>query len=388
MRAPSRRRGLQGLAAAAFATAAVLALLPATGQADEPTVVGWWYRDLPLTADPSQAAAVSGQAAGRPVLADLADPISGPSQVPPVTLPPPPVLPPVPLPTIPPDVTIPDPGVDVPTPIPVPAGGLLVANDATGMRGIAAMRFEAPGAGGGVVTLEIAPGSTPSPPINACPALSDWLPGPDQPWSARPAHDCDRISVTGTLSVDGAMMIWELPDTFREADGATYDVLLVPDRSDGTPYQVLFEKPGSDAFTVTSPFPDETVPPDLPLPGDLPPAAGTFSPDGFELPLDPVLPTIPPEEVPTAPTGQSGPLNQLADVLENPTVRRIAAALLVALGAYAYWQSGRAEQRAPRLLGALGGPAAGAVEVLPPAFARHRGIGRFARDRTKPPPRL
>jgi|GEM_PF-6812929 len=391
MSARRSRHGLRVLAVASFLTAGLLALLPATGQAAEPTVVGWWYRDIPLSGSQPEGAAVTGQSTGAPVVASLAGPVARPPQVPP--LPPPPTIPPLPVPTIPPSVTIPDPGGNVPTPIPVPAGGLLVANDSTGARGIAAMRFEAPGAGGATVILKLAPGSTPSPAINACPALSDWLPGPDQAWSARPAHDCDRMSVSGSLSTDGTTMTWALPDTFQRPDRATYDVLLVPVGSDGTPYQVLFEKPGADAFEVTSPFPEEVLPPELPLLDDVPPPSDTFSPDGFdvggiggEFEGGAFPETTTPEVVQTERTGQTGPLGGLVDVLENPTVRRIATALLVALGAYAYWQSNQAEQRAPRLLGALSGPSnLGAAAVLRPAVVRQRGIGRFARDRTERP---
>ena len=398
-----RRRGLRVIAMASILTAGLLALLPATGQAAEPTMVGWWYRDIPLSGGEPQGAAVTGQSTGAPVVASLAGPVARPPQVPPLpplppptTIPPPPTIPPLPVPTIPPDITIPDPGGNVPTPIPVPAGGLLVANDPTGMRGIAAMRFDAPGAGGATVILKLAPGSTPSPAINACPALSDWLPGPDQAWSARPAHDCDRMSVSGSLSTDGTTMTWALPDTFQRPDSATYDVLLVPVGSDGTPYQVLFDKPGADAFEVTSPFPEEVLPPELPLFDDVSPPIDTFSPDGFDVGgfdvggfdggAFPESSVTTPGVVSTERTGQTGPLGGLVDVLENPTVRRIATAVLVALGAYAYWQSNQVEQRAPRLLGALSGPSnLGAAAALRPAVVRQRGIGRFARDRTERP---
>jgi hypothetical protein len=386
----SRRNALRVLAVASFVTAGLLGLLTTSGQASEPTVVGWWYRDVPGSGAQPQGAAVTGQSTGAPVLASLAGAAARPPQVPPTTVPPPPTVPPLPVPTIPPDVTVPDPGGNVPTPIPVPAGGLLVANDSTGVRGIAAMRFDAPGAGGGVISLKLAPGSTPSPSINACPALSDWLPGPDQAWSARPAHDCDRMSVSSTLSADGTTMTWTLPDTFQRTDRSTYDVLLVPVASDGTPYQVMFERPGADAFEMTSPFPEEVLPPEVPLPDDLPPPFESFSPDGFDFGgSDGTVPETTPGVEPTGPPGQTSPLGRLADVLENPTARRIATALLVALGAYAFWQSNQAEQRAPRLLGALSGPTNLVVgAVAPPAVAHQRGIGRFARDRSERPSRL
>jgi hypothetical protein len=377
-----QRRRLRGLAAVCFAAAGTLGVLPTTSAADEPMVVGWWYRDIPLSdADPN-GAAVHGRSAGAPVLAALTGSPTGPAQVPPL-----------PVPTVPPDVTVPDPGGNVPTPTPTPEGGLLVANDSTGVRGISAMRFDAPGAGGAIVSLRIAPGSTPSSGINACPALSDWLPGPDQEWSARPAHDCERMSVSSTLSADGLTMTWALPDTFQRPDAATYDVLLVPAGGDGTPYQISFEKPDADALTVTSPYPADEPPPEDPVPEGLPPSPAAFSPDGFDLGgLDELGPEVVPG-VPTEHVGSSrepaGALGRLDEALQSPTTRRLATALLIALGAYAYWQSNQADRRAPRLLGALAGPSTVVADaVLPLALTRERGIGRFARHRTARPPRL
>lgn len=374
---------------ASLVTAGVLGVLPTTSGADAPAIVGWWYRDVPLSGADEQGSSVEAQATGAPVLFTAAGRRVGPAQVPP-----PPVLPPVPVPTVPPGVTVPDPGGNVPTPSLAPEGGLLVAKDSTGIRAMAAMRFAASGAGGAIVTLRIAPGSTPSPPIKACPALSDWVAGADQAWSTRPAHDCGRISVSSVLNADQTMMTWALPPHFLRSATSTYDVLLVPYGSDGTPFEVAFEKPGADSFTVTSPFEEELPPLEIPLPEYLPPPADSFSPDGYEFSgtHDPYVSEV----VQTAPTGNvrpparsSGPLNRLVDVLENPTTRRVATALLVALGAYSYWQSNQVEQRAPRLLGALAGPSvAVAGTVARPTATRPRGIGRFSRARTERPPRL
>jgi hypothetical protein len=263
-----------------------------------------------------------------------------------------------------------------------------VANDVTGVRAIAALRFEAPGAGGTVLQLKLATGSVGAANVMACPALSDWQPGPDQPWSDRPAHDCDRISTSPTVGTDGVTVTWELPDTFRAADTADYDVLLVPTPEDSNPFTASFERPGADAFEITSPFPDSTLPPDIPLPDDIPPPIDGFSPDGFDPgalgPVDPVeVPDAPPSTTPPAPSV----LERAVAVLDNPTARRIAAGALIAIGAYTYWQSNQAVQRSPRLLGALSQPSLAAAAATPMA-ARGRGIGRFARDRSHPPIRL
>ncbi|MEO7427944.1 MAG: hypothetical protein ABIY48_01050 [Acidimicrobiales bacterium] len=380
-----RRIALRLLGTSSLLVATALTVLPAGSGAAEPSVVGWWYRDVPL----SEASSVQSQSAGAPVVAQVATSPDSPRQVPP-----PPVLPPAPIPTTPPAVTVPDPGGNAPTPSQAPTGGLLVAADVTGIRAMSALRFVVSDAGGAILRLTIAQGSTPSPGVRACPALSDWQPGPDQPWSTRPAYGCDRVAVSSTLSSDGTTMQWILPDTFKSPDSLFYDVLLVPIGGNGTPFQVAFNKPASDAFTVTSPAPEPEVPTTEALPEDLPPPIDSFSSDGYDLgAVGGSFPGVPVETVQVQPTGDhravaQGPLNRLADALENPTTRRIATLALILLGAYAYWQSGQTVQRAPRLLGALAGGGDGTAASLPPVVAHPRGIGRFARDRHAPPPML
>lgn len=380
-----RRIALRLLGTSSLLIAVALTVMPSGSGAAEPSVVGWWHRDVPL----SEASSVQTQSAGHPVIAQVAASPDAARQVPP-----PPVLPPAPIPTTPPAVTVPDPGGNVPTPSQAPDGGLLVAADVTGVRAMSALRFVVSDAGGAILRLTIAQGSTPSPGVRACPALSDWQPGPDQPWSARPAYDCERVAVSSTLSPDGATMEWTLPDTFKSPDSPFYDVLLVPVGGDGTPFQVAFDKPLSDAFTVTSPAPDPEVATTEQLPDDLPPPIDSFSSDGYDLSaVGGSFPGVPVETVLVQPTGDHraaghDPLNRLADALENPTTRRIATLALVLLGAYAYWQSGQTVQRAPRLLGALAGGGDGAAGSSHPVVAHPRGIGRFVRERSAPPPKL
>lgn len=375
-----RRPLLRLVCTSSLLVASGLVLLPTGSGAQEPVFVGWWHRDVPLTGD------VEGQSVGRPVIAQVQSAPEGSAQ-----LPPPPTLPPAPVPTLPPDVTIPDPDQSVPTPSPAPEGGLLVAADVSGVRAFSALRFDLPDAGGGILRLKIAPGSTPAPAVQACPALSDWLPGPDQAWSRRPAHGCGRLAVTSTLSSDGTALVWELPDSFNDPASDVYDILLLPVLGNGTPFQIAFEKPGSDAFTVTSTQPEPPSFDDVDLDVDLPVIDPGFSSDGFDLggggsfdgnPLDTVV-------VQPAGKGSEGgrsAIDRLGDALENPTTRRLAALGLVLIGAYSYWQSGKTVQRAPRLLGALAGSAP--LGAAPLVAARPRGIGRFARDRSAPPSRL
>lgn len=373
-----RRPLLRLLGTTALLVATGLAVMPAGG-AEEPAGVGWWYRDVPLSGDD-----VQGQSVGSPVIAGITSSSASSSQVPP-----PPVLPPAPVPTIPPSVTVPDPGQNVPTPSAAPSGGLLVAADVSGPRAMSALRFDVPDAGGAVLRLTIATGSTPSPGVRACPALTDWQPGPDQSWSRRPAHDCDRLAVSSSLSPDGTTVSWALPDTFKDPSSRFYDVLLVPLSGDGTPFQVAFDKPGGSSFTVTSAAP-EIEPYDS---GNIDfggPAIDPFyNSDGFDFSVgsEPYSDT-PVETVLIEPTGRQGGaqgLTRLPSALENPAARRVAALMLVLLGGYAYWQSGRSVQRRPHLLGALGEGSVGIAAVAP---ARPRGIGRFSRERPERPPRL
>ncbi len=372
-----RRVLLRMVATGALLAAVVVTVAPTGSGADEPSVVGWWYRDVPLTND-----SVEAQSVGAPVVAHLTNgPASGAQS-----------LPPAPLPTLPPEIAVPDPGVATPTPSQAPDGGLLVAADVTGVRAMSALRFDVADAGSAVLSLVIASGSTPSPGVRACPALSDWLPGPDQPWSARPAHDCDRLAVSSSVSADGTTMTWTLPDTFPRPGSTHYDVLLVPLSGDGTPFQIAFNKPDGSSFEVTSPPRVELPPAEEPLPEDLPPPIEYFSPDGFDFGFvgggpDPDLPVEMVQVRPAAGGSSSNPVERISSALENPTTRRIATVLLVILAGLAYWQSNRTVQRAPRLLGALGG--GGAVgALLGPAPSAPRGIGRFSRVRTERPPRF
>lgn len=373
-----RRPIVRLIGTSALVVGAGLAFLPTGSGAEEPAVVGWWHRDVPLSGDD-----VLAQSGASPVIF-----ASSPSQVPP-----PPTVPPTPV-TLPPDITIPDPGPNVPTPTPVPEGGLLVANDPSGARAISAMRFDLPDAGGGILKLVVAPGSTPSPGIRACPSLSDWQPGPDQAWSRRPAHDCDRIAVSSSQSPDGTTLVFNLPSSFRSPDSSFFDIVLVPTGGDGTPFQTVFAKPGADAFEVTS-----TLVPEEPYDSggfDFDMGSGfddAFGTDGFAYTggdgysFD--SPTATTAIQPTAndrATGTDGTLRRIAGVLENPTSRRIAALALIVIGGYAYWQSGHAVQRAPQLLGSLGG--SGPVPTLARAVSPPRGIGRFNRVRLERPPRL
>lgn len=366
------RRALRLLSVTFVLGALLVTFAPAGSSAEGPMITGWWHRSIPLT----------GQSAGTPVIAQLD---TSAAQVPP-----PPTTPTVPV-TVPPDVTIPDPGQDAPTPDPTPAGGLMVANDPTGPRAMAALRFDAPTAAGGIVTLKVASGSTPAPGVRACPSLSDWQPGPNQGWSRRPAHDCGRVAVASSAAPDGSIT-FDLPADFRAPDAEFFDVLLVPAENDGTPYQTVFEKPDVNALEVTAELPEDEPVDDRDVEVDLPPTGDfdDFYDSGFpsfgdvSSDVRDAQPTVS-----TSPNrGDRGALRGVAGVLESPTARRIAALGLVVLAGYAYWQSGQTTQRAPRLLGSLGGGSSAVTVLAGPPPSSPRGIGRFSRVRSAPPPKL
>lgn len=375
-----RQLMLRTLGTGALLAAGVLVLVPTTSGAEQPSVVAWWYRDVPLSGR------VQGQSAGTPVIAQLA---SSPAQVPtvPVT-----TIPPVAV-TIPPNVTIPDPGTNIPTPNPgVPKDGLYVANDPTGVSAMSALRFDLADAAGGTLRLTIAPGSTPSSSIIACPSLSDWQPGGDQAWSRRPAHDCARLAITSSISADGTTMSWNLPGSFRAPSSDFFDVILMPQGGDGTPFQTTFVKPGDGAFEVTSVLSgggdlgSDGIPADA-VPGTFPSDTFYDSGSGVYVPGTEGTTGVPIELTANQRSTRGSGIGALAGVLENPTTRRMAALMLIVLGGYAYRQSGQVMQRAPMLLGSLGGsgstPVMALASVSPP-----RGIGRFERARKVPPQRL
>jgi hypothetical protein len=386
-----RRRLLRVGAALAIGAASLVALMESSGAAAA-VQSGWWNRDVPLTGTaPAGGQTVTGRSASRPQRAWVQ---ARPSQEPPVL--PPTTLPPAPLPTVPPSVTIPGSPPDAPVPTPTTEGQLVVAGDPFGARAIAALRFDGADAGGATLTLHIATGSTPGPLVRACPTLTAWLPGANQPWPERPADDCARLSITPTVAPDGSTITWDLPQDFKPSGAPTYDVLLLPSTGDGTPFQTTFDKPGEDAFTVTSPPLDELTSTSIesPLPLDVPPGADVFSSDGFAVDSVPygatgvTTPVAPPPE-PVLRTPARAPIAALLSPLESPTTRRVAVVVLLALGAYLYWQSTQSVERAPRLLGALAGPSrVMASAISRPMTDRPRGIGRFQRAREGPSTKL
>lgn len=357
--------------------AGVLVVEPVPVGAGEEQAVGWWQRDVPYEDD---GTASGGGAAGTGTVHARQLP-------PPSTVPPPPVPPPQ-APQSP--VPVPTPPANPPPPAPVPDGGLYVANDSFGASAMSALRFDGTGVGAASLELGFADGSSVLGPVVACPALSDWTPEANGQWHNRPAHDCDRLAITGVPSDDGTTMSWELPQTFKPEGAVVFDVLLLPPRSEGATYSLVFEPPASDAFTVLGlpppPSPPTSVPPpapvtDVPLPGQ---TATGVTPAGIVSGGGAASGSGGDEEV-VLTSGDTGVapvpgLGPLVDAIDDLLSRRVAAGLLLALGAGFVWSSRRPE-RAPRLLGALAGNRVGGAVAGRRASDRPRGVGRFARPR-------
>ncbi len=387
------RRLTRSLAVVLIALAAGIGALPATSGAAGPQAVGWWSRANPLTGD------VEGQSSARavpytpgqelptdPTLPiDPADP--GGAPIPTVPLPIPlPTIPEIPI-TTPPDA---DPGIPNPT---VPDGGLWVANNSAGAVAISALRYRGD-VGSAILTLTFAPGSSTAGPMVACPALSQFSPGPDGTWADRPAHDCDRISTGGLVSPDGKAVEFNIPQGFLPFGERLLDIVILPDPVTGDVFSVYFEAPGEDSLVVSQgqelPAPIAELPEidPLTLPEPLVPfdSGGSFT------------------DSPTFTSGGTGivsgedavdesdkasalpePIAQILEpFIESRTGRIIAIITLLLMGG-ALWYFGGAPIRQPQLLGALAGDAPAIVDQPTDAG---RGIGRFRRDRTAPPPRL
>lgn len=390
-------RGLVRRAAAttAFVAAVAVAAFPAPSSADGPQATGWWSRRLPLQAETEAASSGGGGVTGLSAAAVAFTP-GGPAQLPPLpgegdgTAPPTTIPLPVPIPTVP-ELPVPvpdDPGPGTPNPT-VPEGGLWVANDPTGPIAISALRFRGD-IGAGELTLRFAPGSATVGPLVACPALSEFEPTEGGAWRDRPAHGCDRMSLTGRRTSDGTGVTFSIPQGFLDFGERVLDVVVLPEPTRGDPFSVVFEPPGADSLEVTE---SQAVPepaPELPEPDPASLPEPAIDVPSFDAPSAVV--DVPAADLPQAGSGPAdGPVAAPAPVAavvepltESRAARIIAVAVLLALGA-GLWSFGGQPVRHPRLLGALGGATPALVDQ--PTSAG-RGIGRFRRERTGRPTRL
>lgn len=272
-----------------------------------------------------------------------------------------------------------------------------MANDPTGPAAISALRYRGD-IGAGDLTLRFAPGSTTTGPVVACPALSEFEPVEGGSWNDRPAHDCERLSLTGRLSADGTAMEFTIPQGFVPFGERVLDIVLLPAPGSGDPFSLIFAPPGDDSLEVTQGQELPPPPPELPDPDplSLPTISDPvvdFGGDSGSGSFDVGSPSVAlPDDVaaPEAPTelggGQSAP-SPIADIFEpfreSRTARIICVLVLLGMGA-AFLLYGGQPIRSPRLLGALAGDAAVLVDQSPTG----RGIGRFRRERAGAPNRL
>ena len=323
-------------------------MLPTFGQSSSPTLdaVGWWNK--------TQALPVQGNPSG----------VDDPTGLGLTTAPP------------------------VPAPATVPEDGLYVANDASGATAISAVRYLANG--GGTLTLKLAEGAAPTgtEAIVACPILGGFTPAQNGRWDSKPGYDPEACTYTGTIDAAAATVTFDLPSSLASSLG-DIAVVIAPDPTSTTPVSLPFNKPDSTSFVVTSPTTSSggsTFTPSSPAytPGS--PVFSPSAPSSFSTPSAPAA-SAPSggDEVAAAPVVpvEAAPAAVVAD--DDRTAQIGAVAIMLAIGGALWWLSSH-PQRAPRLLGSVGGAAAASVEPAPVLVRsqRPRGVGRFNRPRDVP----
>jgi len=284
---------------------------------------------------------------------------------------------------------------------------LMVGNDPSGADAIAAVRYNVPGTidgepvdastASGTLTLKIAAnGAVGTPVVEACPVISSWQSAQGGHWDARPKYNC-ATAAKGVFNADTTAATFALTPGLQARPGV-FDLAIVADPANQTPFSVQFTAPAGDSLTVRAagtPAPagdggavaapttdtgtsfDSSAPTDLtaPVPGL------AVTPDG--------APTTSGTTAsgPSAGNGASTPTITLVTpagrIADKRGQRALGLVLLVLLGLSLWWFGGQPVRR-PRLLGSLGADA----EPEEPTVVGSGGIGRFARPRTERPPRL
>lgn len=302
------------------------------------------------------------------------------------------------------------PSASLPPP-PSPAGdGLLVQGAPDGPVAVAAVRAALPTAAAGpVLTLRVAPGfeqASDGAVIVACPAASAWKPDRAGAWDQRPQADC-ALAATGVRAADGSAFTFDLAGFPTPA--GRLDVVLAPGRvagadgANGSVFAVELAppEPGDLRWTPgAAPAPTPEA-----LPGAAPAVDEPAAPSASDGDLVPELARIPgtidlgpaPLPGPSPPVDRRAPgrrdavRERAADLAAAHEAGRSAAArawglaVLVAGVAALAWAASR-PLPAPRRLVALGGrPPREGPTVTTPVTG---GLGRFRRQRDRPPPRL
>lgn len=234
-----------------------------------------------------------------------------------------------------------------------------------------------------------------TPAIRACPAQYVWTPEDGGPIESAPPADCSTGLSFGASSTTEV----RIPVGNLVRDGLL-NIVLEPLPTSA--FQVVFKKPTDQSITVTR-FPKADDVPDGfeeyvgfesgPAFESIVGTSGVFT--FGDLPLPPPLATLTPSTPPAAGPSRAVPASSLPTARRLPlasrTPRVVAAMVLVGL-MLIYLGLLQQPGRLPQLLGpfAFALPNRGEAKrpsAAPPAEVA-QGIGRFARVRTGPPPRL
>lgn len=281
-------------------------------------------------------------------------------------------------------------------------GRLMVQGAPDGASAVAALRATlAEGDGNPVLTLDVVEngdsgGATAI--LLACQAGAPWSGGEGpQKWEAVPLVDCSH-SVQGQRSADGTQ--WVFPMGALQFKDQINVVLVpgedptLPDGSNGSVFQLVFEKPTAASIATTSGgAPDDGgdvgFPPYVPPPSDDPVpdfAAPSFGSSGFSPPVQPALPpanqgtsAIAPRVVARTPV----PTQPISS--DRPAGARALGFLVLLVGAAGSWWYSQQEEPAPRKLGRFAASIPPTTVAVEPQIG---GLGRFARERAGAPRRL
>lgn len=258
----------------------------------------------------------------------------------------------------------------------------MVGGGPAGATAVAALRFELePDQGSPVLTLAVADNGDvngASAVLGACPASSAWASTYAGVWTSKPASACARV-VKGVRAADG--MTW----TFNLAAlvvGNVIDVVLQP--LEASNFNLTFNAPATAALKtfprpVVAPAGIDATPASAPIDGDT--VAADLAADAGLLVLDVPL-SAPTNSDVAVLSGSRGSQSATPTVVSEPARRASGLGVLLLLAAcLAAYALSQVPVPAARGLGRM--------RVTPiVAPTQVGGLGRFARLRSGPPPRL
>jgi hypothetical protein len=253
-----------------------------------------------------------------------------------------------------------------------------------------------PSQAAGTLILSKAPNSsTQGASLQVCPITSQWKAEENGAMADAPKYNCPAAPVAGQVSPDGNTVTFTLASSLMTQPGQ-FDLAVLP--SGPAPFVVKFAKPDQGSMSVSAP-------PAPPTSTD----TGASSTPGAATPLTPATALAGPTRAPStpalsasiptdAPLAAAPPASPAAPAAASPSLglrpaghgsgwtkerqqQVMSVGLLMAIAAALWWMGGAA-QRAPRLLGSLGGRK---PEPQAAAAVRMGGVGRFARPRTAAP---